>query len=118
MNICMAGALGRMGRRILELAAANPTIGIAGAFDRPERAGESISVGHETGSPVDVPLSVTATEAMNQADVIIDFTLAHVCMDNVRAAAATGKAVVLGTTKKSSNCWRIIFLSCSRPTLA
>ena len=98
MNICMAGALGRMGRRILELAAANPKIEIAGAFDRPERAGENISVGHESGIPVNIPLSVTATEAMSQADVIIDFTLAHVCMDNVRAAASAGKAVVLGTT--------------------
>lgn len=103
MKICMAGALGRMGRRILELASANPDIGIGGAFDMPERAGESVSVGHESGNPTEIPLSVTATEAMSDADVIIDFTLAHVCMDNVRAAASTGKAVVLGTTGLSDH---------------
>ncbi len=103
MNICMAGALGRMGRRILELAAANPEIGIGGAFDQPERAGESVSVGHESGNPTEVPLSVTATEAMSNADVVIDFTLAHVCMDNVRAASVSGKAVVLGTTGLSDH---------------
>ena len=98
MNICMAGAQGRMGRRILELAAADETIGIGGAFDMPERAGEMVPVGHESGNPEVVALSVTVTEALKESDVLIDFTLASVCMGNVRAAAKAGKAVILGTT--------------------
>lgn len=103
MNICMAGALGRMGRRILDLAAADPELGIGGAFDLPEKAGESISIGHETGSVSDIPLSITATEALESADVLIDFTIASVCMDNIRAAVDAGKAVVLGTTGLSDH---------------
>ncbi|MFP6617523.1 MAG: 4-hydroxy-tetrahydrodipicolinate reductase [Candidatus Hydrogenedentota bacterium] len=103
MNICMAGALGRMGRRILELTAADAELGIGGAFDLPEKAGESISVGHESGNASEIPLSVTATEALVEADVLIDFTIASVCMDNVRAAVEAGKAVVLGTTGLSEH---------------
>jgi 4-hydroxy-tetrahydrodipicolinate reductase len=103
MNICMAGALGRMGRRILELAAADPDLGIGGAFDIPEKAGEAMTVGHETGHLTDIALSVTATEALAEADVLIDFTVASVCMGNVRAAVEAGKAVVLGTTGLSEH---------------
>lgn len=103
MNICMAGALGRMGRRILELTAADPELDIASAFDLPERAGEALSIGHETGNVTQIHLSVTATEALTQADVLIDFTTARVCMDNVRAAADAGKAIVLGTTGLSDH---------------
>ena len=103
MNICMAGALGRMGRRILELAAADPELGIGGGFDLPEKAGEGLSVGHEGDSVTEVALSVTATEAIVEADVLIDFTIASVCMGNVRAAVEAGKAVVLGTTGLSEH---------------
>jgi 4-hydroxy-tetrahydrodipicolinate reductase len=103
MNICMAGALGRMGRRILELAAADDELGIGGAFDQPEKAGESLSVGHESGNVSDIALSVTATEALAEADVLIDFSIATVCMDNVRTATESGKAVVLGTTGLSDH---------------
>lgn len=98
MNICMAGAMGRMGRRILELAAADPEVGIGGAFDIPERAGELLHVGHESGNPTVVPLGVTPTEALAESDAMIDFTMGNVCMGNVRAAAEAGKAIVLGTT--------------------
>lgn len=103
MNICMAGALGRMGRRILEIAAADENLGIGGAFDMPERAGEILHVGHESGNPSDIALSVTASKALEEADVLIDFTIASVCMGNVRAAAEAGKAVVLGTTGLSDD---------------
>jgi 4-hydroxy-tetrahydrodipicolinate reductase len=92
-----------MGRRILELAAADAELSIGGAFDVPERAGEGFSVGHESGNASEVALSVTATEALEASDVLIDFTMAGVCMDNVRAAANGGKAVVLGTTGLSDH---------------
>ena len=84
-------------------AAADENIGIGGAFDKPERAGETIPVGHESGNPSDVALSVTVTEALNESDVLIDFTLASVCMGNIRIAAEAGKAVVLGTTGLSDD---------------
>ncbi len=103
MNICMAGALGRMGRRILELAASDPDLGIGGAFDLPEKAGEALIFANEAGTLTEIALSVTATEAVAEADVLIDFTIASVCMGNVRAAVEAGKAVVLGTTGLSEH---------------
>jgi len=98
MNICVSGALGRMGRRILELAAADPEIDIGGAFDMPERAGTDMLIGAESGAPRDVVLASSAAEALKNADVLIDFTLPEACIANVEAAVTTGKAAVVGTT--------------------
>lgn len=103
MNICMAGALGRMGRRILDIAAGDPEIGIGGAFDLPEKAGEILHVGHDCGNPTEVVMSGTAGDALAGADLLIDFTSAHVCMNNVQAAAELSKAVILGTTGLSEH---------------
>lgn len=98
MKICMAGALGRMGRRILEMTVAADDAEIGSAFDAPANAGTVLSVGAESGAPHPVIVLGSAAEAVAQADVMIDFTYAGVCLDNVRAAAAAGIPSVIGTT--------------------
>ncbi len=98
MKICIAGAKGRMGKRILELAAAAEDTEIGAAFDLPESAGEELIAGAESGNRESVKLAPDAATAVAQADVLIDFTVAGVCLDHVRAAAEAGKPSVLGTT--------------------
>ena len=94
MKICMAGARGRMGRRILSLAAEAKDVAVGSAFDLPECAGETLNL----DSGATVKLSRDAAEALADSDVLIDFTAAHACLENVRAAADAGKAAVVGTT--------------------
>ena len=103
MDICIAGAKGRMGRRILELAAAAEDTEIGAAFDLPECAGEELIAGAESGSPESVTLAPDAATAVAQADVLIDFTVADVCLGHVRAASDAGKPSVLGTTGLSDD---------------
>lgn len=98
MRICVAGACGRMGRRILELAVVDPEIAIGGAFDVSRLAGTEIAVGMESGKPTAVRVLGDAIEALVDSDVLIDFTVADACAANVRAAADQGKAAVVGTT--------------------
>ena len=98
MKICMAGALGRMGRRILEMAAAADDAEIGSAFDTPSNAGKILNVGAEAGKPQDIVVGGDAAEAVAKADVMIDFTYAGVCLDHVRAASAAGVPSVIGTT--------------------
>ncbi len=97
MKICMAGALGRMGRRILEMAAEADDIDIGGAFDLPANAGKELRLGEKT-----VIMAPDASAALSGADVLIDFTLAEGAVGNVRAAAEAGKAAVVGTTGLSA----------------
>lgn len=98
MKICMAGACGRMGRRIMELALQTDDIEIGGAADAPENAGMLLQVGVESGKPRSVPVGARIAEEVAKADVLIDFTMAQVCLANVRAAVEQGKAAVIGTT--------------------
>jgi len=97
MKICMAGACGRMGRRILELAVAEG-FEIGGAFDAPESAGTELIVGNESGKPGPIVVSDDPASELAKSDVLIDFTVAGACIGNIKAAAAAGKPAVVGTT--------------------
>lgn len=98
LKLIIAGACGRMGRRIMELAAAADDLQIAAAFDLPANAGTTLHVGHESGREIAVAIGGDPREAIAQGGVLIDFTHASGCIENVRCAAALGKASVVGTT--------------------
>lgn len=98
MKICVAGANGRMGRRVLELVAGADDMEIAGGFDMPELAGTELTVGDESGCRQVVTLASDAAGGLAGADVLIDFTLAGACVGNVRAAAEAKIPSVVGTT--------------------
>lgn len=98
MRICMAGACGRMGRRILEMAAAADDIQIAGAFDAPENAGMEITAGLESGNVARITVGGDAAAEIAKAEVMIDFTGASVSLENARKAVEAGVPAVVGTT--------------------
>jgi 4-hydroxy-tetrahydrodipicolinate reductase len=88
-KIAIAGACGRMGQALLKLAASQPGLQVAAAFDAPGRP----------GLPGMQPqLSASAAEAIAAADVLIDFTAPQATLAHLELAAAAGKAVVIGTT--------------------
>ncbi len=101
MKICMAGACGRMGRRIMELAVAEG-IEIGGAFDLPELAGTELLVGTESGQTVHVVVRSDAPGEIAKSDVMIDFTAPEACLGNVTYAIQAGKPCVIGTTGLSA----------------
>lgn len=98
MKICMAGACGRMGRRILEMAAASDDIQIGGAFDLPQFAGLPLVLGTGAGTAVTLDIGSDAAAEIAKADVLIDFTAAVAAVENAKCAAALGKPAVIGTT--------------------
>lgn len=97
MRICLAGACGRMGRRILELAAAED-IEIGAAIDTAGFAGTELLVGQESGRPQRVAVSDDVAAGLGRSDVLIDFTAPAAAVANVGAAATLGKPAVVGTT--------------------
>lgn len=98
MRICMAGACGRMGRRILEMAAAADDVEIGGGFDIAENAGSEIVAGLECGKPVRLTVGGDVSSELANSDVLIDFTAPTACVENARAAMLAGVPVVIGTT--------------------
>ena len=98
MKICVAGACGRMGRRILELGLAEPDVEIGGAYDLPPLAGTQLILGTESGGPVTIAVSGDAAAELAQSDVLIDFTTAQGCIGNARLAVQARKPAVIGAT--------------------
>ena len=99
MKVAVSGAAGRMGKRILALAHAHPDIEISGALEFPgnpilgQDAGEQAGIG-----TIGVPISDDTKAVLADCDVMVDFTSPEASVEHVKAAAAQGKAIVVGTT--------------------
>jgi len=99
VKITVAGAAGRMGERIIHMICQNPETDLVGAFEHPEHE----SVGSDAGSiagigELGVKICGALDEAVNGADVVIDFTRPESTLENMRGASEKGIAMVIGTT--------------------
>ena len=99
----VAGAGGRMGGRIIHMMEGVEGIVLAGAFERPDHPGVGKDVGEVVGLPAKgIKVSGSLAEVLPQGDVLIDFTHPEPTLAHLKAAAAAGKAVVIGTTGLSA----------------
>lgn len=102
-RIAVAGAAGRMGKMLIEAIALNPQATLTVAIERPEStligadAGELAGVGK-----CDVRLLGNIESAVNDFDVLIDFTAPVATLHNAKVCAQYHKALVVGTTGFSS----------------
>lgn len=98
-RVAIAGAGGRMGRMLLNLATAHPDLSVAAAFDVTGHPVVGEDVGSLAGSaPSGVAVTDDAAAAYAAADVVIEFTLPDPSLEHLRLAAEHQTAVVLGTT--------------------
>ncbi|BDD89174.1 4-hydroxy-tetrahydrodipicolinate reductase [Desulfofustis limnaeus] len=99
MNVIVAGAAGRMGRRIGVMVDRHPDLLYTGGFEAPgspaigSDAGELAGIGRNG-----VQIGAGLESVIDQGDVIIDFTHHAATMTFARLAARHGKAMVIGTT--------------------
>ncbi len=91
--------MGRMGNRIAALSKEYESITLTGAFERKghKDIGKAIGILAGIGETC-VILEDSVEKAIDQADVIIDFTQTSSTLEHLRTAAAKGKAMVIGTT--------------------
>ena len=88
-----------MGRRLIELVSADEKLLLVGALEQQGHpdlgrdAGELGGCGH-----LGVEIISDLAEVIEDAQVIIEFTLPQPSMDHLRVAADKGKAMVVGTT--------------------
>jgi 4-hydroxy-tetrahydrodipicolinate reductase len=86
VRVLLVGAAGRMGKTVLDLAVADPKIDIVAQCD--------------LGDPIEA--------AMQNCDVIVDFSHAQAIDEICRAASQHGKSLVIGTTGHSQEQRRTI----------
>lgn len=95
----VAGAGGRMGKRIIHMIHQNEGIALAGAFERSDHHGVNEDAGLVAGvGELGVKISGSLEDVIDQGDVLIDFTAPKATLKNIRSAAHRGLAMVIGTT--------------------
>jgi 4-hydroxy-tetrahydrodipicolinate reductase len=105
----IAGAAGRMGQRIVHVAAESPGIQITGALEARNHEAVGQDVGTRAGlSPLGVSISEDLVEVLSCVDVLIDFSHPEASLVHLRETASRGKAMVIGTTGFTPAGWEEI----------
>jgi 4-hydroxy-tetrahydrodipicolinate reductase len=95
----VAGAAGRMGGRIIHMIRQSKDVELGAAFERPDHPSVRRDVGQVVGlANLGIQVAGSLQEVLSQGEVLIDFTHPEATVANLRAAAAGGLAVVIGTT--------------------
>ncbi len=96
----ICGALGRMGKAILEVAEEDPDVEIVAGVEHPDCVrstdlGEATGISYYKGKP----LTSRLEEVLEYTDVVVDFSGSPIsAVGHTALASADGKAVVIGTT--------------------
>ncbi len=99
-RVIVNGALGRMGKEVINAVTREPEMELAGAVDL--KAKETCLARPDASGAV--PLSASLAEILTNTkpDVLVDFTIAQAVMPTVRLAAGKGVNLVIGTTGLSA----------------
>ena len=91
-KVLVVGACGRMGEQVRKWVDAHEELSLGAALEAPghPQLGESIAPG--------LTLRADMEGALDNTDVVIDFTTPNATMENLQAAAQAGVAYVTGTT--------------------
>ncbi|MDP3880230.1 MAG: 4-hydroxy-tetrahydrodipicolinate reductase [Dehalococcoidales bacterium] len=96
IKVVIHGALGRVGREMVNSLCRQNDIRVVGAIDR-KAAGDSLPLPDGSGT---IPFSADSDQIItrSQPDVLVDFTVAQAIMPVVRTATKHGVNLVIGTT--------------------
>lgn len=104
IGVAIAGAAGRMGRMLIHACQQSEAISCVAATEQPDStcigadAGEVAGVGR-----LHVPIVADLASALDQFDVLIDFTRPAATLAHLGVCRSAGKAMVIGTTGFSAD---------------
>lgn len=102
-KVLIAGAAGRMGRRIGYMVHQHPDLRVVGGFEKEDSPALGKDMGELGGYGASgIPVVAGLDTIIGTGDVIIDFTFHEATMQIARQAAKAGKAMVIGTTGLSA----------------
>jgi len=102
-KIIIAGASGKMGRTLINLALADNSLKLAGAFEAPRSKSVGIDAGILVGQKAaGIEVSASLEEIIKKADAVIDFTTVESTLKNVKVCAKHKTPLVIGTTGLSN----------------
>jgi len=109
LKIAVAGAAGRMGRTLIEACTRSPDIRLVAALEAPGNSMLGVDAGSLVGTgQCAVILTDDVATAVEEADVLIDFTRPAASIEHLEACVQAGTRAVVGTTGFSTGDWRQI----------
>jgi 4-hydroxy-tetrahydrodipicolinate reductase len=98
-RIAVAGAAGRMGKRIAALSTEHEGLELTGAFEKKGHADVGRDIGEVAGvGALGIKISDNIGDVLDKADAVVDFTYPDSTLQNIEAVAGAGKGIVIGTT--------------------
>ena len=98
-KVIVAGAAGRMGRRIIDMIIRSEEVDLAGAFEHPHSPAIGEDAGQVAGTGMSgVTIAGSLKEIIDSGDVVIDFTSPQATLENIRTISQSGLAMVIGST--------------------
>ncbi|UTM56770.1 4-hydroxy-tetrahydrodipicolinate reductase [Photobacterium sp. CCB-ST2H9] len=99
VRIAVAGAAGRMGRQLLKATAQSEHARVGAATERPQSSLIGVDAGELAGiGKLDVVVVDDLEKAINDFDVLIDFTAPVATLANLALCQRHHKKIVIGTT--------------------
>ena len=99
INIAVSGAAGRMGRAHIEAIQSNENCRLTAAIERPDSGFIGVDAGEVAGTGRNgVNIVGSLAEAIEEFDVLIDFTSLENTLANIELCRRHGRKMVIGTT--------------------
>lgn len=103
IKVVLSGAAGKMGKRLICTICESPDFKVHAALERPGHGSLGSDAGEIAGAGrIGSAITDDAPEAMNGADVLMEFSSPEGTLDHLELAARGGVAAVIGTTGFSS----------------
>ena len=90
VRVVICGASGRMGQTLGRMVKESPDLELVGGID--------LHAGSFFGAEIMAAQDIEVLLKSKKPDVLIDFTVAHAAVENVKAAAKNNVALIVGTT--------------------
>jgi 4-hydroxy-tetrahydrodipicolinate reductase len=91
IKVVVCGALGKMGRTVVDEIAGDKDLSLAGAIEAAGNAGLGTKL-------AGVEVTADLAKALGACDVVVDFTNPASAIEHIGQSAAAGKAAIVGTT--------------------
>ncbi len=98
LKVAITGANGRMGRTLIQAVLQQEHCQLVGAIDHPSSDAIGLDAGFTIGQKTGIAITSDITEALKDADVLIDFTHPSVTLPNIAYCAEHGINMIIGTT--------------------
>ena len=98
MKIAIAGVNGRMGKVLVQAVDANPNTVLVGALEHAASDALGLDAGYAVGIKTGVAISADIATALQDADVLIDFTRPNVSLPLIEYCATHRIKLIIGTT--------------------